>query len=306
MATDTLSPQHFKAMFAGTVACFQPPSAHMPQSMLINLHPHHTALMPPAWCSPHGWSCSPRSQLDHLWQGHLCGYTHMGRHERYSTTMMIQPIGIAGRSSNSMIIKNQARVVGWLASFLYGQTAMSCFRTHLCYIPLSTVFGSWNPRCSTSCVAHYGQQHIAGASFSKVILFQAICVFTRGQIAVAARARCSSAWRRRFSMSLTDIRCAKYKACIHNYQERWIVGDDAKRLSRLEIPHIFANDGCVGQIRNLVFSGCCIAGSDEDDPDRNAMGQTQSVASVCSFLCISMYFYSFFNPECGFWYVAFG
>ena len=148
--------------------------------------------------------------------------------------------------------------------------------------------GSWNPRCSTSCVAHYGQQHSAGASFAKDV-----CVLTRGQMV-------------QISMSLTEIRCAKHKACIHNYQERWIVGDDANRLSRLDIPHIFANDGCIAQMRNLVFSGCRIAGADEDDPDRNAMGQTQSVASVCSFLCISMYFYSFLNPECCFWYVASG
>ena len=135
---------------------------------------------------------------------------------------------------------------------------------------------------------YYGQQHSAGASFAKDV-----CVLTRGQMV-------------QISMSLTEIRCAKYKACIHNYQERWIVGDDAKRLSRLEIPHIFANDGCVGQIRNLVFSGCCIDGAHEDDSYRNATVQTQSVASVCSFLCVSMYFYSFLNPECGFWYVASG
>ena len=68
-----LSLLRIKPMFAGI---------DRPQSMLINLHSHHIALMQPHWCSPYGWSCSPRSQHGHFRQSHLCGYTHMGMHER--------------------------------------------------------------------------------------------------------------------------------------------------------------------------------------------------------------------------------
>ena len=54
-------------------------------------------------------------------------------------------------------------------------------------------------------------------------------------------------------MTLTEMRWAKHKAHIQNYEERWIDGDAANRLSRLENPHIFANDGGIAPVRNLAL-----------------------------------------------------